>query len=96
MIGFIMAAIFVNITLSLVWLMLKVVDGSVLAGAAAIGLAIVVLGVAINIGIKESDKGPCHQWETRMMYNAATKTMMPSRVCVLRGEWVTDENGDEK
>ena len=88
--GFVIAASIVAVFASLVWLMGKAVDGSVLAGAAAIGLVIVVLGVAINASIKESEKGPCHQYETQMMYNAATKTMMPSRVCVLRGEWVEE------
>ena len=38
--------------------------------------------------IKENERGPCVQYETQMHYNAATKTTMPARVCVLRGEWV--------
>lgn len=95
MIGFIMAAIFVATALSLIWLIARAVDGSVLAGAAAIGLAIVVLGVMINASIKENENGPCHQYETRLMYNAATKTMMPSRVCVMRGEWVEEGHDNE-
>ena len=33
---------------------------------------------------------PCVEYETRMMYNAATKTMMPARVCIERGEWIND------
>jgi len=37
---------------------------------------------------------PCAQYETRMQYNAALKTMAPMRVCVLRGEWVS-EGGDQ-
>ena len=44
---------------------------------------------ALFYGIsKENSKGPCVQYETQMHFNAATKTMMPARVCVLRGEWV--------
>ena len=66
-----------------------------LSGATAIGLVTVVLGVAINDFIKEGEKGPCHQYETRLMYNAATKTMMPSRVCVLRGEWVEEDHDNQ-
>ena len=93
MMGFAIAALIVAAVGSLIWLTVKAVDGGVLAGAAAIGLVTVVLGVVINASIKESEKGPCHQYETRLMYNAATKTMMPSRVCVLRGEWV--EEGHE-
>lgn len=34
---------------------------------------------------------PCAEYELRMHYNPATKTMMPMRVCILRGEWVTDD-----
>lgn len=90
MMGFVIAAAIVAAIGALIWLLEKATDGSVLAGSAAIGLAIVVLGVVINASIKEDEKGPCHQYETRLMYNAATKTMMPSRVCVLRGEWVEE------
>lgn len=93
MMGFAIAALIVAAVGSLIWLTVKAADGDVLAGAAAIGLVTVVLGVVINASIKESEKGPCHQYETRLMYNAATKTMMPSRVCILRGEWV--EEGHE-
>lgn len=45
------------------------------------------------LAANENKKGPCHEYETRLMYNASTKTMMPSRVCVLRGEWI-DNKGD--
>lgn len=31
---------------------------------------------------------PCVKYETSMQFNAATKTVMPLRVCVERGEWV--------
>lgn len=34
---------------------------------------------------------PCAAYETRMTYNAATKTPMPMRVCVERGEWITEQ-----
>ena len=27
------------------------------------------------------------QYETQLYYNAATKTMMPAKVCAIRGEW---------
>lgn len=95
MMGFVIAVIMVAAIGSLVWLIDKATDGSVLAGAAATGLVAVLMGVIINASIKEGEKGPCHQYETRLMYNAATKTMMPSRVCVLRGEWV-EEDHDNK
>lgn len=37
--------------------------------------------------MEESKRGPCIEWQTQMMYNAATKTMMPAKFCVQRGEW---------
>ena len=95
MIGFVIAATIVAATGSLIWLTKMAVDGSGLAGAAALALITVVLGVVINAFTKESEKGPCHQYETRLMHNAATKTMMPSRACVLRGEWVEEGHDNQ-
>lgn len=95
MMGFAIAALIVAVVGALVWLTLKAAEGSMRAGAAAIGLVVVILGGMINASIKEGKKGPCHQWETRLMYNAATKTMMPSRVCTLRGEWVEEGHDNQ-
>ena len=55
--------------------------------------AISFLGFAwfLQMLLNESVSGPCLNWETQMHYNAATKTMMPAKVCTSRGEWV-DEN----
>ena len=90
MMAFMYAAVIVFVLVFFIWLMAKIMDGSVQAMVGAIILSIVILGVVLNISLKENEKGPCHQYETQMMYNAATKTMMPSRVCVLRGEWVKE------
>jgi hypothetical protein len=58
------------------------------------GVAVVMLALVIN-GLAEYERDhPCVEYESRLTYNAATKTMMPMRVCVLRGEWVTE--GDEE
>lgn len=55
-------------------------------------LAYLSLTIGVPVGmVLEVGKSPCHKYETQLMYNAATKTMMPSRVCVLRGEWVEEE-----
>ena len=54
---------------------------------AAIFFAVSVAGV-LYLADQHENKAPCVQYEQRMMYNAATKTMMPARVCVERGEWV--------
>ena len=53
-------------------------------------LAVVALwGLAafIHAGMQYEQRHPCVAYESRMTYNAATKTMMPLRVCVERGEW---------
>lgn len=41
----------------------------------------------IYAGMEESKRGPCVEWQTQMMYNAATKMMQPAKFCVQRGEW---------
>lgn len=96
MIGFVIAALAVAVAVALAWLSLKAADGSTTAGVALAALVIIVLGAILNVSLKVSDKGPCHQYETRLMYNAATKTMMPSRACVLRGEWLEEPSHDNQ
>lgn len=54
---------------------------------AAVGFAWLVFTVW-GIGQMNSHSAPCAQYETRMMFNAATKTMMPAQFCVQEGEWV--------
>ena len=41
--------------------------------------------------IESDQEFPCVKYETTMQYNSATKTVMPMRYCVERGEWVQDE-----
>lgn len=36
----------------------------------------------------DKNSPPCAQYETQIMYNAATKTMTPARFCAVEGEWV--------
>ena len=88
--AFMYAAVIVSVLVFLVWLIAKTMDGSIQAMLGAIVLTTVILGVVLHISFKESEKGPCHKYETQMMYNTATKTVMPYRVCVLRGEWVKE------
>lgn len=57
-----------------------------------------LLGCLLTIGLLtftfwfadsiSKDSPPCAQYETQMMYNAATKTIMPARFCAVEGEWV--------
>lgn len=46
----------------------------------------------ISLMCEAENKNPCLEYETTMMYNVATKTMMPVRSCKKRGEWVEDQN----
>ena len=49
------------------------------------------MGLFLNAALEaESEAGPCHRYETHLQFNAATKTTMPYRVCVERGEWVEE------
>jgi hypothetical protein len=51
------------------------------------GVAVVMLALVINGLVEYEREHPCVLYESRLTYNAATKTMMPMRVCVERGEW---------
>ena len=44
----------------------------------------------LSLVIETENKNPCLEYETTMMFNAATKTMMPIRSCKKRGEWVKE------
>ena len=91
MTGFLISAIIVLVLVVGIWLGVRAMDGNRNATIALCFLIFLILALAINYDIKTEAKGPCHEYKTELMYNAATKTYMPSRVCVLRGEWVDDE-----
>lgn len=90
--AFVYAVVIVAALILFIWLLVKTMDGNVQAMVGVIILITLILGVTLNIALKENEKGPCHKYETQMMYNPSTKTMMPSRVCVLRGEWVKERH----
>lgn len=73
---------------SLDWFMLSGIDDWRAWASGAI--AVVMLAFALNAAAKHEQEHPCVTYESRLTYNAATKTMMPMRVCVERGEWVTE------
>lgn len=50
--------------------------------------SVCLISVLIYAAKQENEKGPCLEYQTKMAWNAATKTTMPARVCVERGEWV--------
>jgi hypothetical protein len=56
------------------------------------GVAVWMSAWVINAMLEHERDNPCVAYESRLTYNSATKTMMPMRVCVERGEW---ENNDE-
>lgn len=91
MTGFIISAMIVSILVVFIWLGVRAMDGDRLATVGICFIVFIILGLVINSAIKSESKGPCHEYKTQLMYNAATKTMMPSRVCVLRGEWIDSE-----
>ena len=88
MTGFIISAIVVIVLVLIIWLGVRTLDGDRLAAVGVCFIIFIILGLVINSASRSEAKGPCYKYETQLMYNAATKTMMPSRVCVLRGEWV--------
>ena len=51
-------------------------------------LAVLTLAWVLSLAAGQETRNPCVEYELRMTYNAATKTMMPLRVCIERGEWV--------
>ena len=51
-------------------------------------IGVLMLAWAISWAVDQEARNPCVEYEARMTYNAATKTMMPMRVCIERGEWV--------
>lgn len=58
-------------------------------------LVYIIAGIFFSLSVagifyledSEEKKGPCVKYDIQMRHNPATKTMMPARVCVLRGEW---------
>ena len=90
-----MIEIIIGILVVIVWFVAagKSMDRFVNYGAAdlsawvlgAVGVSMLAWG--INVGIEYGERNPCALYESRPIYNSATKTMMPMRVCVERGEW---------
>ena len=90
MTGFLISAIIVSTLVVLIWLGMGAMEGNKLAAIGVCFIVFIIFGLMFNFAIKTEVKGPCYEYKTQLMYNAATKTMMPSRVCVLRGEWIDD------
>jgi hypothetical protein len=72
---------------ALVWGLYLAVEGSKAGVLIIVVWSVLLFSFVAWSGQKE--KGPCFEYETGVRYNPATKTMMPYRKCVDRGEWVT-------
>ena len=88
---------FVFIILACVWVGVAInAMAALLDRGVTLEFALSVLALAgslawfINSYADYEKQYPCTLYEARMHYNAATKTPMPMRVCVERGEWVDE------
>ena len=59
-------------------------------GVVSVIVLIGILAGAMYLSEQEESQGPCVKYETQWSYNAATKSNMPYRVCVERGEWINN------
>jgi hypothetical protein len=72
----------------ILWLAVIALEDKPHLNIVAFVVFVVPVGILVNQAIKHERENPCVEWERKMQYNPATKTIMPMRVCVLRGEWV--------
>lgn len=59
-------------------------------GVVSVIVLIGILAGGMYLTDQEEAQGPCAKYETQWSYNAATKSSMPYRVCVERGEWINN------
>ena len=59
-------------------------------GAVSVVILIGIFASFMYLSDQEESQGPCVKYETQWSYNSATKTTMPYKVCVERGEWVNN------
>lgn len=65
-------------------------DGGLLHIIGAVVMSVLTVAIVIAVASEEEKQGPCVRYETQWSYNAGTKTNMPYRVCVERGEWINN------
>ena len=91
MIYLMIAAAIAGWTVIAAWLVTMTTDNATPANLGILCVFFVLsLAGLMSLTAENKSVGPCMQYETRMMYNAATKTMMPAKFCVLRGEWAEE------
>lgn len=88
---YIWAAVFIGWCFAVLLSMHAAIDqGSVGYSLVCAILLIIGLGFAIETIDERNKEYPCVEYEIRNQYNPATKTVMPMRVCVERGEWIEE------
>lgn len=77
------------------WLIMKASDSdSLLSLRTAIAVIFwsVIIGLIVIAAEKRETRYPCTDYEIQTRYNPSTKTMLPMKVCVQRGEWVNPDD----
>ena len=69
------------------FLLWRLLDGSKLSAIGVVAWCAASVFFVLYAGMEESKRGPCVEWQTQMMYNAAAKMMQPAKFCAQRGEW---------
>lgn len=77
---------------SIVWFaVIYSFEGNQVSIKLILGVVVFVFTAWILSKLVESKKeSPCVEYETILIYNAATKTMLPVRSCKKTGEWVKE------
>jgi hypothetical protein len=89
MVYILQATIGVSYVALMFWFLIRTIeDEDWRYGIGAAVMLILLLAFVMKLAAEDNAKGPCVKYETQWSYNAATKTNMPYKVCVERGEWV--------
>lgn len=91
MLGFYIAFVIVMWIAISFFLFDKATNGGWVCGVVLFVWVVIAMGFVIQSDIEQDKEHPCVEYEIRQQYNPATKTVMPVKVCALRGEWVEDK-----
>lgn len=92
---FIWAVMFIVVASFVLWLFWKALEREAFFSGFSVAFVLALAGAITFVVKSESGHGPCFEYRTQLMYNAALKMMMPAKVCVSRGEWVDSDAGVE-
>ena len=88
---FIWAVAIIVVTVFILWLFWKALEREALFSRFSIAFVLVLAGAITAVVQSEREQGPCFEYRTQLVYNAALKMMMPAKVCISRGEWVDSD-----